>query len=65
LATNINKIITIEYLQHYEKEYVRVKDTNDYSGSQSIIGETYIPFSSFYILMKTDMYVFTYECKKN
>lgn len=54
LATNINKIITIEYLQHYEKEYVRVKDTNDYFGSQSIIGETYIPFSSFYILMKTD-----------
>jgi hypothetical protein len=54
ITSNINKIITMEYLQHYEKEYVRVKDTNDYSGSQSIIGETYIPFSSFYILMKTD-----------
>ena len=59
LSIPINKIITMEYLQHYEKEYVRIKDTNDYLGSpnnenQNVIGETYLPFSSFYILMKTD-----------
>jgi hypothetical protein len=52
----ITEKINLTFLKYYENKYVKVKDTNDYysSSSQSIIGETYIPFSSFYILMKTD-----------
>lgn len=56
LQSPIKEKINTNLLLYHEKKYVKLKDTNDYysSSSQTIVGETYIPFSSFHILMKTD-----------
>jgi hypothetical protein len=54
----INEIINMDYLNFHEKLYVKLKDTNDYEkkmlSENSVVGESYLPFSSIYILMKTD-----------
>lgn len=54
----INEIINMDYLNFHEKLYVKLKDTKDYekqsSAENSLICSSYLPFSSVYILMKTD-----------